>query len=214
MDPEEIRIEVKRGAELQSVIPAVVRLRTEVFRDWPYLYDGDPVYEKRNLGTYTASPLATNTESPRAAVVVALANEAIVGASIGVPLVDESDNVKAPFVARGWDPARFFYYGEFMLRREFRGRGIGAVLFAALEAHAKAVSDCDPAVLATVVRLPDHPASPPGYMPIDGLWAGRGFTRRPDLVCRLAWKEVGTDRESEHELVFWMKSLSGTPLPP
>jgi GNAT superfamily N-acetyltransferase len=206
MDPEEIRIEVKRGAELQSVIPAVARLRIEVFRDWPYLYEGNPTYEQRYLATYT--------ESPRAAVVVARANEAIVGASTGVPLVDETDNVKAPFVARGWDPARFFHYGDFVLQREFRGRGIGVALFSAVEAHAKAVSDCDFAIIVTVVRSPGHPAHPPDYVPLDGFWTRRGFTRRPDLVCKMAWKEVGADCESEHELVVWTKSLSGMPLPP
>jgi hypothetical protein len=122
--------------------------------------------------------------------------------------------VKGPFVARGWDPARFFYYGEALLKRELRGRGIGVAFIAAVEAHAKAVSDCDFAVLCGVVRSPDHPACPPDYVPLDGYWTRRGFTRRPDLVCRMAWKEVGTDRESEHELVFWMKSLGGMPLPP
>jgi GNAT superfamily N-acetyltransferase len=101
------------------------------------------------------------------------------------------DNVKAPFVARGWDPARFFHYGDFVLLREFRGHGIGAPLFAAVEAHAKAVSDCHFAVICTVVRLPSHPARLADYVPLDGFWARRGFTRRPDLVYTMAWKEVG-----------------------
>jgi GNAT superfamily N-acetyltransferase len=135
MNPEEIRIEVKRGAELESVIPAVSRLRTEVFREWPYLDDGDLAWEERTL-----RPVI---ESPRAAVVIARANEAIVGAATCVPLVDEIDDVKAPIVARGWDPARFFHYGECVVRLEFRGQGIGVALGAAMEAHAKAVSDCD-----------------------------------------------------------------------
>jgi GNAT superfamily N-acetyltransferase len=205
VDQNETRIEVKRGAELQSVVQAVARLRTDVFRDWPYLYDGDPAYEERYLATYA--------ESPRAAVVVARSDEAIVGASTCLPLVDETDNVKAPFVARGWDPARFFYYGESVLRREFRGRGIGVGFFTAREAHARAVSDCDFAVFCGVVRSPSHPGWPPDYLPLDGFWTRRGFTCRPDLVCRMAWKEVGADTESDHELMFWIKSLSGAPLP-
>jgi hypothetical protein len=56
MARDEIRTEVKRGAELQSVIPAVARLRIEVFRDWPYLYEDDPAYEERHLSTYAESP--------------------------------------------------------------------------------------------------------------------------------------------------------------
>jgi len=206
MAQEEIRIEVTRGEELQSVIPALSRVRSEVFRDWPILYEFDPAWEERYLAAYA--------NSPRAAVVVARANEAIVGASTCLPLVDEKDDVKAPFVARDWDLGQFFYYGDMVLRREFRGRGIGVALMAAMEAHAKAVSDCDFGVFCSVVRSPNHPAWPPDYVPLDVFWTRRGFTRRPDLVCRMAWKEVGADRESEHELVFWMKSLSGMPLPP
>lgn len=202
---EEIRIELKRGAELQSFIPAIARLRTDVFRDWPYLYEGDPIYEERYLTTYV--------ESPRASVVLARAGDDIIGASTCLPFVDETDNVKAPFVSRGWDPARFFYYGESVLRREFRGRGIGVTFFAEREAHARATSDCDFAIFCGVIRSPDHPACPPDYVPLDEFWMRRGFTRRPDLVCKMSWKEVSTDKETEHELMFWMKSLHGTPLP-
>jgi len=53
---EEIRIEVKRSAELQSVIPILVRLRTEVFRDWAYLYEADPALEQRYLASLCQEP--------------------------------------------------------------------------------------------------------------------------------------------------------------
>lgn len=206
MNQDDIRIEVTRGAHLTSVIPAIARLRTDVFRDWPYLYDGDPASEERYLATYA--------ESLRAGVVLARAGEEIVGASTCLPLSDETDNVKAPFVAHGWDPARFFYYGKSVLQHEFRGRGIGVAFFTAREAHARAVSDCNFAVFCGVVRSPDHPARPPDYVPLDDFWMRRGFTRRPDLICKMAWKEVGADHELDHDLVFWMKSLRGAPLPP
>jgi GNAT superfamily N-acetyltransferase len=205
VDHEKVRIEVKRGAPLKPIIPALARLRTDVFRDWPYLYDGDPAYEECYLATYA--------QSPRAAVVVAYVGEEVVGAATCLPLADETGNVQAPFLARGWDPARFFYYGESVLRPELRGRGIGVAFFEAREAHACAVSDCDFAAFCGVVRPPEHPACPPDYVPLDAFWKRRGFTRRPDLVCRMAWKEVGAEEEREHDLVFWMKSLGGATLP-
>ena len=200
-----VQIEVKQGDALKPVIPALARLRTEVFRDWPYLYDGEPASEERYLATYA--------QSPRAAVVVASVEQEIVGASTCLPLSDESENVQRPFLARGWNPARFFYYGESVLRREMRGQGIGVAFFDAREAHAGAVSDCDFAAFCAVVRSHAHPACPHDYVPLDAFWTRRGFTRRPDLVCRMAWKEVGAQDETEHDLVFWMKSLRGAPLP-
>jgi len=77
-----------------------------------------------------------------------------------------------------------------VLRREFRGRGIGVAFFAAREAQAKVVSGCDFAVFCGVVRSSSHAACPPDHLPLDGFWTGRGFTRRPDLVCRIMWKDV------------------------
>ena len=41
-----IRIERRSGAALEHYVPELARLRIEVFRDFPYLYDGDYDYEK------------------------------------------------------------------------------------------------------------------------------------------------------------------------
>jgi len=46
-------IEIVRvtGADLERWISELARLRIRVFRDWPYLYDGDADYEARYLRT-------------------------------------------------------------------------------------------------------------------------------------------------------------------
>ena len=49
-----IRIERKSGAALIEHISDLASLRIEVFRDFPYLYDGDFEYEKKYLQTYIA----------------------------------------------------------------------------------------------------------------------------------------------------------------
>ena len=40
------------GPEIASVINDLARLRVAVFRDWPYLYDGDAAYEREYLARY------------------------------------------------------------------------------------------------------------------------------------------------------------------
>ena len=45
-----------RGSEIAGCLDAVAELRMTVFRDWPYLYDGDVEYEKRYLDAYAKSP--------------------------------------------------------------------------------------------------------------------------------------------------------------
>ncbi len=193
------------GAELPPLIADLAALRVRVFRDWPYLYDGDPAYEAAYLQTYL--------RSPRAAVIVARLEGRIVGASTCLPLADETANVQAPFLARGWDVGRFFYFGESVLLPQLRGRGVGVAFFAQREAHARAVGDYDFATFCGVQRQDDHPARPPGFQPLDGFWARRGYTRRPDLTCAMAWKEVGASAATTKTLMFWMKSLHGALLP-
>jgi hypothetical protein len=54
---------------------------------------------------------------------------------------------------------------------------------------------------------------PAGAEPLDAFWRKRGFTPRPQLSCIMNWKEVGAREETPHRLAFWMKSLTGVPLP-
>jgi len=201
------QVEIGRvvGEEIRDIVPELARLRVAVFRAFPYLYDGDAAYEASYLQTYV--------RSPRAAVIVARAEGRIVGASTCLPLTDETENVIAPFLARGWDPASVFYFGESVLLPELRGQGVGVAFFAGREAHARALSTCDYAAFCAVQRPPDHPARPADYQPLDAFWTRRGFVKRPDLHCEMAWKDLGEADETSKALTFWVKSLNGAPLP-
>jgi hypothetical protein len=176
-----------------------------VFRAFPYLYDGDETYERRYLQTYV--------RSAKAAVIVATDDDTIVGASTCLPLTDETEDIQAPFRNRGIDPASIFYFGESVLRQTYRGQGLGIGFFHAREAHATAVSRCDFAAFASVVRPPDHPARPAAWQPLDAFWTRRGYVRRPELLCHLSWKDIGDADETEKPLMFWLKSLTGAALP-
>ena len=202
---DDLHISRVTGDALSELVGDLARLRVRVFRDWPYLYDGDEAYEAEYLQTYLASP--------RSGVIVARIGARIVGASTCIPLVDETDNVQSPFLAADIDPARIFYFGESVLLPELRGRGVGVAFFREREAHALAVSACDFAAFCAVQREETHPARPADYTPLDIFWTRRGFVRRPDLRCRMQWKDVGDEEETEKTLVFWMKSLTGAALP-
>jgi hypothetical protein len=95
---ETITVKILSGPEIEAYIPDLARLRIEVFRDFPYLYDGTTEYEERYLHTYV--------ESPESVVVLALDGERAVGASTGLPMEDETPEFKRPFLEHGYDPAR------------------------------------------------------------------------------------------------------------
>jgi len=196
-----IRQETLSGEAIGPMLPALARLRITVFRDWPYLYDGDAAYEERYLASYAASP--------GAAVVVALEGAEPVGAATCQPMAEATEEVQGAFRRHGLDPARFCYFGESVLLPAWRGRGIGIGFFQAREAHARRLG-LSAAAFCAVVRNPHDPRRPTDYQPLDAFWRRRGYAPRPDIACVFHWKEVGDDRETPHTLSFWLKDpLSG-----
>lgn len=195
------RLQVERvtGEAIRRYIPDLARLRIQVFRDWPYLYEGGEAYERRYLETYI--------RSARAVVVLALEGDRAVGASTALPLADEAGNVTGPFADRGLDPSRFFYFGESVLDRTWRGRGIGVRFFEEREAHARSFGSYDTACFCAVLRPDDHPSKPQGYVPLDGFWARRGYAKDPSFVTHFHWRDIGDAEETEKPMAFWFKRL-------
>ncbi len=204
-EDQPIHVETCTGTALLPLLPALARLRIAVFREWPYLYDGSGAYESDYTQTYL--------DSPRAGVVFAFAGEEPVGAATCLPLADEGDVVKAPFLAQGIDPSRVFYFGESVLLPHMRGRGIGVRFFEGREAHARGVSDAEFACFCSVERAPDDPRRPPGYTPLDAFWRNRGYQPMSGLACTMHWREVGQTDETPHKLNFWGRALRDAPLP-
>lgn len=200
-----ISLETLTGPALLAQVRSLGDLRATVFRAWPYLYAATPEDEAAYLATYAASG--------RAGLVLARAGQTVIGAATCLPMADETEAVQAPFRTHGLDPARFFYFGESVLLPPWRGQGLGVAFFHAREAHALAVSDADFACFCAVQRPDDHPARPAGATTLDAFWRRRGYTPRPDLVCRFTWRDLGDAAPTEKPLMFWLKSLRGRPLP-
>jgi hypothetical protein len=114
-----LRIGVLRGPALDAALDDVARLRIAVFRDWPYLYDGDPEYERRYLQVYR--------NSPGAVLVGAFDGTRLVGAATGTPMADHAQDFAAAFAGTGLALDRVFYCAESVLLPAFRGQGAGTV---------------------------------------------------------------------------------------
>jgi GNAT superfamily N-acetyltransferase len=192
-----LRIEALRGEALASALPALAGLRIAVFRDWPYLYDGDEVYERDYLRTYA--------DSPGALVVGAFDGERLVGAATAAPMEDHAAELAAPFAARGHRLGDILYCGESVLLPAYRGRGVGHAFFEVREAHGRALGrrlSC----FCAVVRDPADPRRPEGYRPLDGFWRGRGYAPLDGVVARFRWNEIGRG-DLPHPMQFWARPL-------
>lgn len=187
-----------QGNAIAAHLDALARLRIRVFRDFPYLYDGDHDYEADYLRRYA--------ECPDSLFVLAFDDKALVGAATGMPLHAECDEFRTPFEANGYDIVRIFYYGESVLLPEYRGQGIGKAFMAERERHATQAG-YDLVAFCAVQRDENHPARPSSYQPLDGFWKSRGYVRQPELTTRFAWKDLGEVGETEKTMMFWLKTL-------
>lgn len=197
--PIGIRIRCVTGEDVWPHLDDLARLRIEVFREFPYLYDGDMEYERGYLRSYS--------RSPRSLFVLAEQDEGIVGVATGVPLQDEMVDVQRPFLQTGWDPVRIFYFGESVLRKSFRGQGIGAAFIHQREAYAHSLGGFSKVAFCAVQRPPHHPLRPVDYVPLDAFWERRGYVRQPHLKTTFSWRDLGDDEETRKPMVFWLKSL-------
>ena len=188
------------GSALNQYIDELAHLRMGVFRDFPYLYDGDAQYEARYLKTYI--------EAPNSVIVLAFDGDKIVGASTGLPLRYETNEVTQPFIEAGYDLDEIFYCGESVLLPEYRGQGAGVAFFDHREAHARSIEGIKLSCFCAVQRPDNHPDRPDNYQPLDLFWHNRGYEKRPELATHFSWKEVGEKTESLKPMTFWMKSLA------
>lgn len=187
------------GQAVTEFLPEVARLRIEVFREYPYLYDGDLQYEEKYLATYA--------QSPDCLFVLAFDNARLVGASTGIPLADEDEAFQRPFKAHGFNLDDVFYFGESVLKQSYRGRGIGHRFFDEREAYARGLGRFRYTCFCAVVRDADDPRRPADYRPLDEFWQKRGYQRQPHLSTMFSWKELDETTESQKPMVFWMRSL-------
>ncbi|GGE32853.1 GNAT family acetyltransferase [Primorskyibacter flagellatus] len=188
---------VLTGEALGAAIDDIARLRIVVFRDWPYLYDGDLAYEREYLKDYT---------HPTAVVVAAFDGSRIVGAATGMALEIHADDFAAPFGHRPEPLDQIFYCAESVLLPDYRGRGFGHAFFDAREAHARALGRRYSA-FCSVVRPDDHPLKPPGARSHDAFWRGRGYAPLPGVVATFRWRDIDQPGETDHDLQFWMRAL-------
>lgn len=196
----EIQIKPITGPDLSSRLPDVAALRIAVFREYPYLYDGDQQYELCYLRTYAASPDSL--------IVLALDGERVIGASTAVPMRHETEDVRQPFSTAGMDPEQVFYLGESVLLPEYRGQGIGRRFFIERERHAKRLGGFEYLAFCAVERPCDDPRQPRDYRSLHAFWNRCGYERQPGLYTHFSWREIGEAQESPKPMVFWLKRIA------
>lgn len=187
------------GSEAYQFKNDLAKLRIQVFREFPYLYDGSLDYEERYLESFL--------HSKDSIIAIAFDHDKIVGASTGTPLAYESMDIQTPWIAHHQDLSKVFYFSESVLLPEYRGLGIGVKFFQEREAWARKLGQFNTLAFCAVVRENHHPRKPGNYVPLDEFWKNRGFARLDNYTCQIAWKEIDEEKESKKTLQFWRKGI-------
>jgi GNAT superfamily N-acetyltransferase len=177
---------VLSGPEIDNHIDQLGEFRMVVFREYPYLYDGNIHYERTYLSRYSRS-----AESFLLILQDALG---IMGACTGIPLKGEDCEFQNAFVGENND--EIFYIGEVMLRADSRGKKLGSSLLSTalgLIDSRKFQKVC----LCTVDRGLNHPRRPLSYLPPDYLWKKHGFEKSDNLIAYFDWKVLEKRRKRE-----------------
>lgn len=193
-----LRYQLLHGGALREPLAALAALRISVFRDWPYLYEGTLDYEREYLETYA--------RCPQSLAVLVWDGDRCVGATTALPLQQAESAMRAPFEQAGLAVQDILYFGESVLLRPYRGRGIGVAFFEQREAHARSLS-LQTCAFCAVVRPEQHPAKPADYIANDRFWLKRGYRRRPELQCQLDWQDIDQPAPTRHSLTYWTKAL-------
>lgn len=201
MKKENLTFIRRTGSEIESVFDDLAALRIAVFHDFPYLYEGSVAYEKEYLKIYS--------NSKDAFLFAVYDGDKMVGATTCIPLTDETDEVKKPFIDAGSDVSKIFYFGESILLHEYRGLGLGHRFFDERESHAKSFSKYTLTCFCSVERADDHTSKPIDYRPNDSFWSKRGYIEDSSLVSYMQWLDIEDKEETLKKMVFWVRELEG-----
>jgi GNAT superfamily N-acetyltransferase len=189
-------LQIIRGPHIDKYIEELGRFRINVFREYPYLYEGTMDYERNYLSRY-----CKNKES---ILVLRTDEQGILGACTAIPLKSEDAEFMKPFAGETLE--KIFYIGEVMVRADSRLKGYGTAL---LSAAINLIDSrhYDKICLYTVERGLQHALKPPAYSPPEPLWNKFGFQKDSGRLAYYHWQDVTENGETQKPMHVWVKHL-------
>lgn len=186
------------GSQTKPYYKSIANMRINMFREFPYLYEGSYEYEEDYLNTYF--------NSSHSAFMLVLDSGKVVGFSTSIPLAEELEEIQAPFKAHHLPVKDYLYVGEVMLEEPYRGQGILRKFLEYHEERAK-ILNIPHVTLMSVIRPEDHPMQTEKYRKLDPIWQHFGYKRLENMDVKIKWKQVDTHKDEENILALWVKEI-------
>ncbi len=202
---EEFFLEAIEHQNLNQYLDEISYFRIKYFKEFPYLYEGNYDYEKHYLNGFFV-------DEKSLLLVIKNKDGQLVAVSTSLPLVSKSDITDgAPelFNKKGLNPKEFFYYGEVIIKPEFRGIGLSSKIFEIQEKYAK-TNGYRSIALSTVVRSETDQRKPFNHTPHDKIWTKLGF-KKANITTKYNWPTIqgnGQVIDETNIMSYWIKDIN------
>lgn len=193
-----MKITVLRGSEILPYLDQVAKLRIDIFREWPYLYEGDLKTEKNYLKVYA--------DAKDSILVVAEEGNQVIGIAIGVPLNESIELVQDVFREKQVSMENRYYFADAILLKEYRGQNIGLTMIQKFEQAVGELKRYGEIYGFEIVRDENDPRKPEGYRSLDPLWEKLGYGVIPGWEAHVEWLDVGDLEKTSHLMRFRKKN--------
>ena len=188
-----------QSKDIQDYFQEIAQLRIEIFKEFPYLYQGSFDYERNYLCRYI--------EASDSLVCLVKQGDIIAGMTTAISLAQEDQDIKGQYQEQGYIPEHTCYFGESIIKKEYRNYGVGKQFFKIREEFAiENIPKLKHTTFCAVKRDHSHPLRPENYFDLSEFWSKQGYQKTESHI-KMKWKDINKDKEDYKKLMIWKKSF-------
>jgi|GEM_PF-2329283 len=177
---------------ITEYIDTIGNLRTDILKDFSYLYQFNNSLEDVYLQKYTIAKDSI--------AVILKDQDSVVGVLIGLPLRYENDTLKTPWIAHNFDTNKVYYFSEILLEEKYRTNTFIQELYATAQDWICSFQKYD------YFTFVEPNKSVQELQPDNKFWIDNGYISFNDVMPSLLESNEGQTKESE-ELNFLIKKI-------
>lgn len=190
-------------SDLKPYLPFIAEQRINVYREYPYLYEGKLIEEIEYLEWFS--------RLKDSAVVIAFYNDEPVGFIAATALTAFDEHFKGScdlFRAAGLPYQNYYYFSDAIVMPEHRHKSLLTHMAQAIEEHAQILGYTAGCFVCESHQK--HVLKPNDYKELDSIFKKQGYTKT-DMIISYYWATRLADGSSEiqtHAMNYWIKDFT------